>query len=383
MNIESVSIEIEGDYLSSFIYSGVLLLVDSDFNLSAYSWDDIVELALNGTDAFEKQELRKYFNNSSYSKIPDRGMGKRFNVDKKSLSYCYSITKNIGVWPSDISVYRNRIYVSSEKGVDIIDFSWTYGRIDKFAKQIKIWDETSFSISTNSFYRLAVASGARGVWSFIPQKKTVSDKDVHQLVNSTCVDCDWQSERLIANTNDGVNVIDFKPIPNKNEFKGDEAQYWRIVNTIKNEEPTVFKWTEVGKRRVLSSWLAGDKMFFLTDDMEVGFTNQKHTDWINGTTVPDGMLKPIDGGQVLASRTASFGTVIEFDEHLKILASTGLYTVDDSFVTWRVFPRSKNYTNQLHIVKDESIVIRIVEASNVEQSEDGFGFSIESIGTDI
>lgn len=39
----ALNLEIEGDYIDSFIYMGVLFLVDFDFNIHSYQWNEICD----------------------------------------------------------------------------------------------------------------------------------------------------------------------------------------------------------------------------------------------------------------------------------------------------------------------------------------------------
>ncbi|WP_087869324.1 hypothetical protein, partial [Bathymodiolus platifrons methanotrophic gill symbiont] len=353
-----ISIEIEGDYLSSFIYSGVLILVDSDFNLTTYSWSEVISQALSGYNSQQQFLLKGYFENSRSSKIPEGFQNNILLVKESALSSCMFIKKNIGVWPSDINVYKNRIYIASEEGVDAIDFSWNSGRIGEFRESMKIWNEATFNIATNNFFRLAIASGQDGVLAFIPKNKMVSDKDISKLVDSVCVDCDWQNDRLIANTNTGVNIIDFSPIPIKKEFQGNDSEYWSIVNTIKKEKPSICELDNINGKHIINSWQAGDKMFLLAEDMSIAIVKQSELKYSS----IDNFVS-LGSEEVISSRTATFGTVIESQNNLSILGVNGARVIEDDFVTWRVFPRAKNYANHLHIIKDESISILAIAVS--------------------
>lgn len=379
MNMERISVEIEGDYLSSFIYSGVLILVDSNFFLHAYSWDDVVSAALRGVGAAERFSIASYFNNSSCKKIPKIGRGRQYFVNEQMLSDCYVCSTKIGVWPSDINIYKNRIYISSDEGVDIVDFAWIRGQVASFCDSVKLWKESAFSISANDYFRLAIASGKSGVLSFVPKNREVSEHYLSQIISSTCVDCDWQNEHLIANTvNDGVNVIEFKSIPKRAEFNGSSTEYWNAVNLVKREQPAVYGIGRVGGVRIVRSWLAGEKLFYVTDEMDIGFVLQSEIDKIeNVGAISSRRIEHED--RLVSSRTASFGTVIEFGDSLKVLGREDIYGLDNEFATWRVFPRSKNYANQLHVIRDRHISILAVEPSESEQARDGYGFSVESL----
>jgi hypothetical protein len=60
----------------------------------------------------------------------------------------------------------------------------------------------------------------------------------------------------------------------------------------------------------------------------------------------------------IRTSTATFGVIIETDSALAICQSDNTWTTLPGPVTrWRVFPRSYNYENQLHVVYDDRLEI--------------------------
>ncbi|MDG6774617.1 hypothetical protein QCB45_09750 [Thiomicrorhabdus sp. ZW0627] len=377
MDISTVSIEIEGDYLSSFIYSGVLFLVDMDFKLNSYSWDRVVNLALGNKFRIGNSDLRKYLLNSSRNKIKEKFNGRRYFITKRDLQKANERSIYIGVWPSDINLYRNTIYIASEAGVNTIHIKWEMGNLTEYKSNVKIWDCPSFRISPNSFYRLAIASGQEGLVTVIPQKKYVEDKDVKVRVKSVCTDCDWYKNRLVANTVGGVSVLDFEPIPDIKDYENHIEEYWRIVNQVKLEDPLQGNIKKIDNKTVVNSWFGGNKEFFLTEDMTIAFRTLNPDQQNNKT-----LMYQIEEDSIVTARTATFGTVVETKDTLKLIGQeNGFHTLDNDFVTWRVFPRSKYYANQIHIIKDKSIVISAIDPKN-DNLEASFGFSLGDVELD-
>ena len=63
-------------------------------------------------------------------------------------------------------------------------------------------------------------------------------------------------------------------------------------------------------------------------------------------------------GDVVSAGVAVFGTIVECDNAIVIMLSDGRnLTIDGEPVRWRVFPRSKHYENQLHIIRDQALEI--------------------------
>ena len=85
----------------------------------------------------------------------------------------------------------------------------------------------------------------------------------------------------------------------------------------------------------------------------------------------------LDSDGVIATGTAPFGTVIEFDDHISVMRSDGtLDMFDGEAVHWRIFPRSEHYSNQLHILYEDRIeIISFVHDYFVDQKSKLYGFS--------
>ena len=65
-----------------------------------------------------------------------------------------------------------------------------------------------------------------------------------------------------------------------------------------------------------------------------------------------------ESGDVLSASTAQFGIIVESERALSVYPSEGTPVVmQGEPVNWRVFPRSKHYENQLHVVWDDHMEI--------------------------
>lgn len=53
MSINKFTINIEGDYVDSYIYSGLLILVDIDYKLTIYKWEQLFNQGLSGLNSFK------------------------------------------------------------------------------------------------------------------------------------------------------------------------------------------------------------------------------------------------------------------------------------------------------------------------------------------
>lgn len=360
-----IKIEIEGDYIDSFVYSGVLFLIDSELHLKAYSWDNVYSRSLIGIGPFDLMRLKKY--SMGNGTVP-KHLCRTYSISEKSLKELELCSKNLMVWPSDIDIYKNRFYVASERGVDVFNFSWADGRASNFTEGTRIFDEVSFKLATNSHYRLAIAAGNSGLLSVIPKGKDTSRKYVKQLIDVPCSDCHWQSSTLVANTADGQYTASYLPFPSKVGFGGTETEYWNSVDIIKNTPPKIQKRIEINGETIISSWLAGEGMFSVTKNLNLYWNNVEHLD----------RYELVETGSELttlkyfSAQSSPFGTVMEVGDDLKIFTGDGKYhTMAKEAVNWRLFPKSNHYLSHLHVIEEQALSVFIFDMPKVSSK---FGY---------
>lgn len=62
--------------------------------------------------------------------------------------------------------------------------------------------------------------------------------------------------------------------------------------------------------------------------------------------------------EIISGSAAYFGNIVEFYDGLWVIRSDGEITKVNKPVTrWRIFPRSINYENQLHVILDDRLDI--------------------------
>lgn len=361
MNISQFSLNIEGDYVDSYIYSGLLFLVDIDYILAVYKWEDIIRNGLNGVRVIDSNSIRKLLNDSR-NPIPKISLS-QITISKSTLKASELFAYKIGVWPTDISIFASKLYISSENGVSRLTLDYQKGTL---SDELVIYNEMSFAVSPNSFGRLAFAAGKEGIFTVVPLAQVNLKSYVNQLLETVCLDLDWQTTKLLAKTNAGVVEANFAKMPRKSNFDTDK-EFYECVRQNKKLPPTVSV-----NDSAQESWIAGDKQYVLNVDGTIGIKNIGNSTYeINSKIVLENI--------VLKARTAAFGTIIETKNSLIGLIGHEKIQLADEAVCWRVFPRAKNYANQLHIVKDDRIEIMVVASV----SDNIFGFDTERISDEL
>lgn len=265
----------------------------------------------------------------------------------------------MGVWPTDINVFSNNLYIASENGVKCLSLNYLTGEL---SKELTMFDEMVFTLSPNSHGRLAFAAGRSGVLSYTPFSKYFNRDNIKQLLSDTCLEIDWQSTTLFAETTNSIIRCDFEAMPNKSDCDSDK-DYFESVKEIKRNNPSV---SELGHFK--NAWVAGDKTFSITETGTIcsGSVHSQEYEEYPNIVIPDKVLK---------ARTAAFGTAIETEAGLFTLLNKEMSHYSSEPISWRVFPRARNYANQIHIIKDQHIELIVVES----QPEEFFGFDVEKI----
>ncbi len=267
---------------------------------------------------------------------------------------------DVGVYPSDINVFANVLYISSENGVSRFDFNYEDGKLhDEFV----IFDEMSFSISPNSSNRLAIAAGKSGVLTFIPRSKYLSKSYLSEFMNETCTDLDWQSTVLLANTYQGVKRANYKQMPLKDDYE-DIQDYFEALRFCREFKPQID-----GFDNGFLAWVGGDKLFSLSSD------NKLKISLLNDSELDTHTMDIGDVSDVLKAKTAAFGTIVETNEQLLLINDEGVNELFGEPINWRVFPRATNHSNQIHIIQEQFMEITIVESLDNNR----YGFKPESI----
>ena len=380
------TMSIPGEYLDSFVYSGTLFLVGVDRTLTTYSWNELVDSASNKsgkTDWRFRTLLKGGQATRQLLTTAEKRNEEVVEIEESALKNCRTAKLDLEDWPSDISVYANKLYTASDKGVWCRRFAWSNGLVREFEAPAIIWPNFAYGISPNSLGRIAVAGGNDGLWTVVPHGNAVYDEDSRQVVGHPCSSCDWQEGVLVASTTGGAFRAEFAQIPQSPTGEGAITESYRAeVNKVKRQPPTVSQ-LNIHGAMVLQSWIGGDRLFALTGDFRIYAReesvigkNETPDSFVELTSVP---IAQVDFTRTPTVRSGIFGSLIENGKQLSIISEEGLGDIASEPGRWRVFPRAKNYANQVHIAEELQLRILAFDPPQTQSSADRFGFSIESI----
>jgi hypothetical protein len=381
--MQPVKITIKGDYYDCQIYRGRLYLWTFEGDLKVYNWNDIVQSFIKkDTDKIAmtfcfldgnylyKSSLIEIFKDIDFKKLL---LNKFTQIEKPTFQLTEKQLEKFlfgqqetptGILPTDTEIYSNKLYFIHEQG--LFSGSAHRSKSDKFpvsSRPSKLWDCNLLSIKANKYPQLALSGGNEGLFEL-------------NMATSLPSNLERVEQR---------NPI-FKISKNHSSFSN--YSYLNIYNTslIENSFLAMFKWnitkdknqrdkplrdydTSINDQQIFNiknkghfiSWGIEDKLYKAT---EGGFEIIKYNNYANKEKGEETFtrLKTVDlhawKGKVINGGTAYFGNIVECENALVVIQSDGQYlTIPGPITRWRVYPRSMNYENHLHVILDDRIEI--------------------------
>lgn len=378
--MQAIKLRIPGRYWDSQIYSGKLYLFSRDHEIVVYDWRQTITLLtekypslqtglriglLNGELLYNPQVRSLLVDDAVRSPIFTQLVAAG-GVEDLELSFRESLKgakKRTNPFPAphaDSEIYYSRLYVGLKDGC--FSTNVTSETTSNASSAARHWDGPVFNIKASRLYTtLAIAAGEEGLreFSLKNESHTPFQNSPTKIAKRICTACDWSFQSVYGWSYDsGGFLASFKKTEDR-RTKRLERVFDRVVSSEK-----IFSSGGL-------SWGAQDKIYALEDGaISVSLYNPKGTtDQIdqskkNSKTKSSFNLKgshatDFSAADVVAVATAMFGTIVETHDALIVLRSDeNVEKIEGEPVNWRIFPRSENYTNQLHIVYDDHIEIR-------------------------
>jgi len=382
--MQPVKISIQGDYLDCQIYRGRLYLWTFDGKLKVYKWYDLINALPNSKrdelplkfcfldgNYLYKNDLVELFHDKDFKKILLDKFSivskQKYELTEKQLNkflYGEQDTPS-NLLPTDTEIYGNTLYYITEEGLFSSSAHRNNTKYPVSSKPNKHWDCNLLSIKANKYPQLALSGGGEGLFEFDlssefrnrwNKKEPIQVSKKHSsfanytfwsIYNSSLVDNSYMALFDLSKVdNDDNDVFDFGRTKYKRNFN-QEINERKIFNSIGNPN--------------YLSWGVDDKIYRATDNgfEIVRFKNnpdkEKGEDYftqVQSLNLQSWKGKVIDGG------TSYFGTIVECENALVVLLSNGQSkTIHGPITRWRIYPRSMNYQNHLHVIKDDKIEI--------------------------
>ena len=401
--MRSVKLTIKGAFWDSQIYSGELLLFDADGAVHRVEWREVIDniaekntsiqtavrVAFSDSDLFYNAKVRKILRDPLIESPIKQQLS-----SLSDLSLCGTRTDWKKNWktedtpfnflPTDTEVYYNQIIAAGDEGLFSTPRSGlAHGRL--FGKPTsKHLDAKVLQVkASDRFTAVAAAAGQDGLFEFAFRR---GEDDVldsqRQLAKRPCSSCDWAFQSVMGWSTGSAFLANFRQRIEPNSRRT-TREFDRIVETTE-----IFGSLSATSRPSEFSWGCREKFYRIVDNnIEVSnytpiLKSNKKSKTKNEEAQTQFARRGLvsvnfDTSSIVATGTAPFGTVLEFDDRLVVMRSDG--TTEEFAgepVHWRVFPRSEHYSNQLHIIYDDRLeIVSFVHDYFVDQASKLSGFS--------
>jgi hypothetical protein len=365
--MQAIKLVIPGEYWDSQLYSGNLYLFGDAGELTVVDWDIAINnnflfydksLKMAGHTAFLESNLLyekgvqfmlqdPLIKNTLLEKFKSLArMELQLDLRNINSSYILKIDNPLPFPHVDSEIYYRRLYVSLKEGVF---YSKCNGKNVK-DKSTKVWDTPTFDITASKSYTtIAFAAGSEGLF----QQKIESDtrnkeqKQPTLISNNHCTTCKWSDFNIYATSHiDKSFFASFKKVQDKDNKRKYIRKFERVISAAEIFNDEGF------------SWGIQDKLYVYRNQ---GIDAIKYSSQKNGFPSFERIGRiELDSwkGEVVSAEVTPFGTVIECENAIIIIQSDNkIFTIPGEPVNWRVFSKSHNYTNQLHIIYEDRLEI--------------------------
>lgn len=389
--MQALKLIVPGQYWDSQIYQGRLYLFLLDGGLFAVDWDKIIAdyaektsqqfafaCAFQRSDYLYGSKWQLFFGDSEVTNLIrgkfDRLAAQPLEIPRAVLERYRGMARpNPMPFPhADCTIYGQQMYVSSPSGVFRSTCNKrTVGPISGRPAQICDIPVNAVSAGWNT---LAMAAGSDGLWQYslgpsadYARDPGKLDERLTQLSEVSCAACNWNYYSIYCSSYEtGGYLADFsvayadetpKESSEVSELFGRDIPFDGHRERIRQFEEVIP--ADAIFQSKAYSWGCRDKICQAT---ATGIKVVRYTPWAKTREERirplGGDLLPTDFGEPIAGSVALFGTVIEYENGLFVLASNGeRFDIPGEPVNWRTFPRSVQYANHLHVVYDDRLEI--------------------------
>jgi hypothetical protein len=359
-DLPPVRVVLYGKYWDSQIYSGSLVLFGLDGSIVELDWTQFVaslplseelrlvaEAALLGSDRFYAPDMRRLIQDPEVKPVMVDKFRRLHNASKEwhfDISAQGTRIDNPMPFPhSDSDYYYGSLYVGGRSGV----FRMIGDRKEQLA------DVPVLDIATKHS-TVALAAGSQGlveVQLFSSRPSTVST-----ITPEPCSVCEWSYSNVVCSDNShSLFLATFARVrENVNDDPKRNYQYVRRFEGVLTDN--VLFDSPLNNNAI--QWGAKDRIYrYSAGEIETAY--RRSTERASfGRMKPRRTAADFNLDQFVGVRVAPFGSVLEFDDRVAVLLNSGNISIfPGEPVNWRVFPRSLNYLNHLHLIYDDRIEI--------------------------
>lgn len=374
--MQPIKITLLGDYYDCQLYRGRLYLWTFDGELRIYDWDRIIDKVVgrNGdwlTFLYGYKDGRYLYSNKTKQLFEDdefkaivlrrysSTQRRKHILGENDVDDCLIGKQSVpsSALPIDTEIYNSNLYYSTEKGL----FRATAHRpqSEKYkvsTKPQKIWDARALSITANDYPQMAISAGSDGLYEYRPhgQNRLAVLQEIEpclfRVSEKFSLFSNYVYESIYSSSKSGnsyISMFKLDWIPQLNTyhrvFEKEIEEYSFANDSLRGEE--------------VLSWGIRDKIYQASGKRLRVLRFNKWSEFSREDRLNDlGVLDLDSSSRLIRGGAASFGSILEYEDKLLVIMSDNKHFVIPKEVTrWRIYPRSINYLNQLHVILEDRI----------------------------
>lgn len=390
IQLEPLKIIIPGRYYDCQIYRGKLYLWTMDGSVRVYDWNKLINCIvmpkfqvrlpfvyafMEGNFLYNKK-VSYIFGEDDYNKVlfkQYQGLVNQsidLSLDEMVTTCLQEIDMPLNELPTDTEIYANNVYFAADSGIfrRVLHNSASEPSIGP--KDTKLWDCRVLSLRANKYPQIALSAGSEGLFELNLVKEdiirpqaleSVDETKVYRISNKPSSFSNYSFLSVFSSSyvdDSFMALFNWKPLSELSLEKLASKNY-RVYRDFDEviEEKQIFG----GENDSDICWGIDDKIYRIKGNIlsVLKFNNaanpQKGEDYyipLQDITLPTNIGRPISAG------ASHFGIILEFTKGVIVLRSDSyVTTIPEEVIRWRVYPRSKNYLNQLHMLYDDRLEI--------------------------
>jgi hypothetical protein len=393
-------ITIEGNYWDCQIYRGRLYLFTIEGAIKVIDWNaliesiqlgDFINLSLNYafkngrelynyeySDLLKDSDIREVLRNKFEALNKQEITISLQQLDNFLLGNQDSPFKELH---SDSEVFSNRLFVLTHNSLLSTSIHKRGLKYPVSTRPSKHFDLFGFSLKANRYARLAVSAGDDGLMEYNASFKS----DTNYMTSF-----DDRRMRVVSNRHSSFADYSFLSIYNSS-LAGDSFLAYHLWNEDKKEpvpervKKEEFSETDIFKNESIDhsylSWGYNEKIYRAVAG---GIEMVRFNNYAKGGepifSDPKFIALQQWKGKVLSASTAYYGTILHCQNAVVVMLSDGsFFNIPGEISRFRIFPRSINYENHLHVIHDDKLEVYSFNTDYfVDQKHKDFGVAFRT-----
>lgn len=382
-SVGPIKIVIKGYYYDCQIYRGRLYLWTLEGTLEVYNWNKLINTFvipkfkeripivfsfMEGNFLYDKKVSYFLSDNrisslllKQYKKLELKDI--EITTDALITTLLYKDDVPLRELPIDTEIYANNVYFALEKGLYRKVLHSSNAEPTLGPKDTKLWDNRILSLRANKYPQIALSAGSDGLFELNMVKDQALKPQALERVEETLLYKISEQPSSFSNysflsifsssyiDNSYMALFNWKP-----SYTTSKSKVYRDFENFIDEEHI---FGDANKDGIC--WGIDDKIYRINgSNLQIyKFNNSANPEKgdqyyfpLKSVELPGNIGSPISAG------TSYFGVVLEFTNGILVLRSDGnVNVISEEVIRWRVYPRSKNYLNHLHLIFNDRMEI--------------------------